>query len=208
MAMANRLRLPGVRVSSLLRPIGFVMGTGGVCLHRAMRQRDNAQSLAAMTVRSSGYSSAARGETPWGGLHNTIALWLTNAGKPWLDRPFRSPGGHAQLFCCSATAGHVRTGCVEEFRAPRSPSWRASAQSHDPEGEPDRRLAVAGAGIVFVSTFLAAQAVDAGKLRVVLDDFATEGPPVSAIYLPSRQLSSRVRAFVELVAALVPEDRA
>jgi len=42
----------------------------------------------------------------------------------------------------------------------------------------------------------------------VLDDFATEGPPVSAIYLPSRQLSSRVRAFVELVAALVPEDRA
>ncbi len=69
-------------------------------------------------------------------------------------------------------------------------------------------LAVAGAGIVFVSTFLAAQAVDAGKLRVVLDDFATEGPPVSAIYLPSRQLSSRVRAFVELVAALVPEDRA
>jgi LysR family transcriptional regulator for bpeEF and oprC len=65
-------------------------------------------------------------------------------------------------------------------------------------------LAVAGAGIVFVSTFLAAQAVKDGRLRTVLDNYAAEGPPVSAIYLPSRQLSSRVRAFVEFVAGLVP----
>ncbi len=65
-------------------------------------------------------------------------------------------------------------------------------------------LAVAGAGIVFVSTFLAAQAVAAGRLRTVLDDYATDGPPVSSVYLPSRQLSSRVRAFVEFVAGLVP----
>jgi LysR family transcriptional regulator for bpeEF and oprC len=64
--------------------------------------------------------------------------------------------------------------------------------------------AVAGAGIVSVSTFLAADALAAGKLRAVLTDFATEGPPVSAVYLPSRQLSPRVRAFLDFVTHIIP----
>lgn len=65
--------------------------------------------------------------------------------------------------------------------------------------------AVAGAGIISVSTFLAAEALAAGRLRAVLTDFATEGPPVSAVYLPSRQLSPRVRAFLDFVTRIIPE---
>jgi LysR family transcriptional regulator for bpeEF and oprC len=58
---------------------------------------------------------------------------------------------------------------------------------------------------VSVATFLAAEAVKAGKLKVVMRDFVTLGPPVSAVYLPSRHLSARVRAFLDFLAAVVPE---
>jgi LysR family transcriptional regulator, regulator for bpeEF and oprC len=64
----------------------------------------------------------------------------------------------------------------------------------------------AGAGLVMVATFLAAEAVAAGKLRVVLSDYITEGPPVSVIYLPHRHLSARVRAFLDFLSALVPDQ--
>jgi LysR family transcriptional regulator for bpeEF and oprC len=66
--------------------------------------------------------------------------------------------------------------------------------------------AVNGAGIVSVATFLAAEAVKAGKLKVVMRDFVTLGPPVSAVYLPSRHLSARVRAFLDFLAAVVPAE--
>jgi LysR family transcriptional regulator for bpeEF and oprC len=65
--------------------------------------------------------------------------------------------------------------------------------------------AINGEGIVSVATFLAAEAVNAGKLKVVMRDFVTLGPPVSAVYLPSRHLSARVRAFLDFLAAVVPE---
>jgi LysR family transcriptional regulator for bpeEF and oprC len=65
--------------------------------------------------------------------------------------------------------------------------------------------AINGEGVVSVATFLAAEAVKAGKLKVVMRDFVTLGPPVSAVYLPSRHLSARVRAFLDFLAAVVPE---
>lgn len=64
--------------------------------------------------------------------------------------------------------------------------------------------AVGGAGLVSVATFLAAESVRTGKLKVVLRDFITLGPPVSVVYLPSRHLSARVRAFLDFLAAAVP----
>jgi LysR family transcriptional regulator for bpeEF and oprC len=68
--------------------------------------------------------------------------------------------------------------------------------------------AVGGAGIASVATFLAADAVKAGKLKVVLRNFVTVGPPVSVIYLPTRHLSVRVRAFLDFLATVVPEKPA
>lgn len=66
--------------------------------------------------------------------------------------------------------------------------------------------AVAGAGIVSVATFLAAQAVSAGELKVVLREYVTDGPPVSVVYLPNRHLSARVRTFLEFLSTLIPDD--
>lgn len=66
--------------------------------------------------------------------------------------------------------------------------------------------AVAGQGIVSVATFLAAEAVKAGKLKVIMREFATKGPSVSAVYLPTRHLSTRIRAFLNFLAAVVPEE--
>jgi LysR family transcriptional regulator for bpeEF and oprC len=68
--------------------------------------------------------------------------------------------------------------------------------------------AVAGAGIASVATFLAVDAVKAGKLQVVLRDYVTEGPPVSVVYLPTRHLSVRVRAFLDFLATVVPDKPA
>jgi LysR family transcriptional regulator, regulator for bpeEF and oprC len=68
--------------------------------------------------------------------------------------------------------------------------------------------AVAGQGIVSVATFLAADAVKAGRLKVILREFVTKGPTVSAVYLPTRHLSTRIRAFLDFLAAVVPEEPA
>jgi LysR family transcriptional regulator for bpeEF and oprC len=66
--------------------------------------------------------------------------------------------------------------------------------------------AVQGEGLVSVATFLAADAVKARKLKVVMPDFVTLGPPVSVVYLPNRHLSARVRAFLDFLATVVPDN--
>ena len=65
--------------------------------------------------------------------------------------------------------------------------------------------AIRGEGIVSAATFLAAEAITSGKLKVCLRDFVTTGPSVSVVYLPSRHLSARVRAFLDFLGAVVPE---
>jgi LysR family transcriptional regulator for bpeEF and oprC len=68
--------------------------------------------------------------------------------------------------------------------------------------------AINGEGIVSAATFLVAGAVASGELRVVLREFVTLGPPVSVVYLPTRHLSARVRAFLDFLAAVVPDTPA
>lgn len=61
--------------------------------------------------------------------------------------------------------------------------------------------ALAGAGIATISTFIAADAVRSGQLRIVLRHYISEGPAISIVYLSRRHLSARVRAFVDYLAA-------
>lgn len=65
---------------------------------------------------------------------------------------------------------------------------------------------VQGHGIVSAATFLVADAVRDGRLKVVMREFVTTGPPVSAVYLPARHLSARVTAFLDFLATVVPKD--
>jgi LysR family transcriptional regulator for bpeEF and oprC len=55
--------------------------------------------------------------------------------------------------------------------------------------------ASAGLGIAMISNFIAADAIREGKLKPILTDYIGDGPPVSVVYLPSRNLSPKVRAF-------------
>jgi LysR family transcriptional regulator, regulator for bpeEF and oprC len=66
--------------------------------------------------------------------------------------------------------------------------------------------AVAGVGIVTVASFMAAEAVASGKLKVILRDYMAEGPAVSVTYLPARPLPGRVRAFIDFIREVIPPD--
>ena len=55
--------------------------------------------------------------------------------------------------------------------------------------------AVAGLGLVQVPRYRVASEIEAGRLKVLLGDFAPPPLPVSVIYPQNRQLSPRVRAF-------------
>lgn len=66
--------------------------------------------------------------------------------------------------------------------------------------------ATSGLGIAMISNFIAAEAIRAGKLQCVLTDYAGIGPPVSVVYLPGRNLSPKVRAFVDFLRDLIPSD--
>lgn len=66
--------------------------------------------------------------------------------------------------------------------------------------------ASSGLGIAMISNFIAADAVRAGRLRCILNDYVAIGPKVSVVYLPSRNLSPKVRAFVDFLNDLIPGD--
>lgn len=66
--------------------------------------------------------------------------------------------------------------------------------------------ACSGLGIAMISNFIAADAIRDGRLRCVLTDYVGIGPQVSVVYLPSRNLSPKVRTFVNFLLALIPGD--
>lgn len=67
-------------------------------------------------------------------------------------------------------------------------------------------MAIAGAGIAAIGTFITAEAIAAGKLKIILRDYIADGPTVSVLYLPNRHMSPRVRTFVDFLGDLVPPD--
>ncbi|MEM7221337.1 MAG: LysR family transcriptional regulator [Pseudomonadota bacterium] len=62
-----------------------------------------------------------------------------------------------------------------------------------------RRAALSGLGIALLPEAIAAVEIKAGRLKPVLQDYATEGQGIYAVYPSSRQLSSAVRAFLDIV---------
>jgi len=63
--------------------------------------------------------------------------------------------------------------------------------------------AIAGLGIVMLSSMYTADAVRAGQLKTVLTSYVAAGTPVSAVYLPNRNLSQRMRVFIDFLYRLV-----
>lgn len=64
------------------------------------------------------------------------------------------------------------------------------------------QFAEAGAGIVQVPRYLVRPALQAGRLRPLLGDYASLGPPLSIVYPQTRHPALRVRLFVDFLLAL------
>lgn len=54
-------------------------------------------------------------------------------------------------------------------------------------------------GLALVLAYQAAQAIEAGRLKIVLADYEPPPMPINLIYPTSRLLSAKVRAFIDLV---------
>jgi DNA-binding transcriptional LysR family regulator len=59
-----------------------------------------------------------------------------------------------------------------------------------------------GGGLTRVLAYQAAEAIRAGRLRIVLADYEVPPMPIAIVYPTSRLLSAKVRAFVDLTAEI------
>ena len=103
--------------------------------------------------------------------------------------------------------------CLVYSNRPASEQWRFRVDNEWKEapvtarhlsvnnGDVLRDAAVAGLGLVVLPTFVVGEAVVAGALRVVLGDYEFFDPSIHAIWPPNRQLSAKVRAFVDFLTA-------
>ena len=66
--------------------------------------------------------------------------------------------------------------------------------------------AMAGLGIVMMPTFLLADAVRSGKMRVILRDYIAPGEQVYAVCLPHEAASPRVKAFTAFLRSAITTD--
>ena len=61
------------------------------------------------------------------------------------------------------------------------------------------QYAASGGGLTRVMAYQAAEALNAGKLKIVLQKFEQPAVPIHIVYPTSRLLSAKVRAFIDLV---------
>ncbi len=59
---------------------------------------------------------------------------------------------------------------------------------------------LAGAGLVQLHSYMAEPHLKSGALVQVLKEYAVDGPPISVLFPSARQLSPKVRAFIDFVA--------
>ncbi|MEM8642843.1 MAG: LysR family transcriptional regulator [Cyanobacteria bacterium P01_G01_bin.54] len=65
--------------------------------------------------------------------------------------------------------------------------------------------AIAGAGIIQLYNFVVGEAIAAGQLVPLLENYAPPGVPIAVIYAQKRYLSAKVSVFVEFIQALMTE---
>ncbi len=66
--------------------------------------------------------------------------------------------------------------------------------------------AAGGVGIAYLMDFMIRRSVAARRLRVIMPSFRHQGPTAYIVYPPSRFRASRVRAFVDFICGLVPNE--
>lgn len=97
----------------------------------------------------------------------------------------------------------------EQWRFRLGERWetvRVRPRMRADNGEMLRAAAEAGLGICMLPSFIAAPAIEAGRVEVLLRDFPLEEAALHAVMPPGRAVTARVRALVEfLVGRFGPE---
>jgi DNA-binding transcriptional LysR family regulator len=114
--------------------------------------------------------------------------WLRSEVAP--QRHQRSPCRRARGSCRARTA---ITGSNGDHRI--QPPWTPCANN----AEVLRDAAIAGRGIALVPSFIAAGALQAGRLTTCLDTY--QAPPLApyALYSPTCNLAAKVRLFIDFL---------
>jgi len=80
-------------------------------------------------------------------------------------------------------------------------SVRVSGPFSVNHGESLRRAAVDGLGVAYLPRFIVGEDLEAGRLRSVLDEFSWSAQKVFAVMPRNRNLTPKVRAFLEMLQA-------
>jgi len=76
--------------------------------------------------------------------------------------------------------------------------WQSTSGRFDSDnGDLLCEAAIAGCGITYLPTFIAGQAISAGKLQVALEEFEEPDFNIYAVYQNRRHLSTRVRTLID-----------
>jgi DNA-binding transcriptional LysR family regulator len=92
----------------------------------------------------------------------------------------------------------------EEWRFRIGGEWRSVRVSPKRlgvnNGDVLRDAAIAGLGLVALPTFIVSGAIQRGELKPVLRDYDLDDPSIHAVWSPNRELSAKVRAFVDFLS--------
>ena len=87
------------------------------------------------------------------------------------------------------------------FRGRRAPTFRYAAIFNLAEAQVS--AALAGAGLAQTVDLLAGEYIARGKLETVLDEFVSDGPPISVVYPAAARGSVKVKVFADFAEALL-----
>jgi DNA-binding transcriptional LysR family regulator len=117
--------------------------------------------------------------------------------------------GKLQTPGALASEGHI---CLAYNNRPRAEQWRfliddvwtdvpvKARHIHSNNGDILCEAAIAGLGIIVLPTFIVSDAIATGALEVLLGGYEIASPSILAVWPPSRHVSGKVRAFVDLLA--------
>jgi len=141
----------------------------------------------------------------------TTIRWVTCAAPEYfarhgVPRTPRDLQAHNCLFY-----SFLESSIEWRFRSPRGDATvRAAGNFTANNSEALREAAVRGLGIALLPTFTAAGDLREGRLTSVLEDYDVEGAvanDVYALYLPTRYISPKIRAFIDFFVEYFSTER-
>jgi DNA-binding transcriptional LysR family regulator len=97
----------------------------------------------------------------------------------------------------------------DQWRFARDGQWQTvqvKGNVRSNNSESIRQLVLSGAGLSLSPSWLFREDLQAGRVRAVLEDYATATLPIHAVFAPDRRQSARVRAFVEYLGEGFAQD--